>query len=65
MLLWQCGAGLLSTKDKISRFGPNIDSHCPICGYFQESALHLSGIVLLPGPFGLVVSEELELIITT
>ena len=33
--------GLLPTRDKISRFGPNIASHCPICGYFQESALHI------------------------
>lgn len=41
MILWRIASNILPTKDKISRFNPNIDTICPLCGTLPESAVHI------------------------
>jgi hypothetical protein len=41
MSLWRVALNLLPTKTSLSRFAPDLDTTCPLCGEHTESTIHL------------------------
>jgi hypothetical protein len=41
MLLWRVALNLPPTKAFMSRFAPDLDTTCPLCGEHPESTIHL------------------------